>query len=105
MGGLVEPPALEVVAHLLGDRQAEAELGSLAEGAAQTVVIHRWLIADCTHQGNELATQLRKKTLTIFACRSLIRSPFCRLRVGSHPFPMSARAASAAPPAEPRMYP
>jgi hypothetical protein len=35
---------------------------------------------------------------------SLIRSACCRLRAGLHPFPISARVASAGAPAELRMY-
>jgi len=55
MVGLVEPSAFEVVAHLRGDRQAEAKLRRLAERAMQTAVVRRRLIADRAHHRDELA--------------------------------------------------
>ena len=55
MVGLVEPSAFEVVAHLRGDRQAEAKLRCLAERAMQIAVVRQRLIADRAHHRDELA--------------------------------------------------
>src|SRR5260370_617373 len=46
----VEPPTLEVVAHLRSDPESELELGFFAERAMQATVIRRRLVRNGAHQ-------------------------------------------------------
>ena len=61
MMSLVEPPALEVIAHPLGHADAEIELRRFAENAAQTVVVRRRLLGYRAHHRNQLFPELRKE--------------------------------------------
>ncbi len=53
----IEPPAPRVVAHALGDLEAEIELRLLREHLPQATVVRRRLIADGAHQRHKLAPQ------------------------------------------------
>ena len=54
----IEPAAPCVVAHALGDLEAEIELRLLREHLPQATVVGRRLVADGAHQRHKLAPQI-----------------------------------------------